>query len=101
MIGGISQPPLQPFDGLLFIALQQNRPPVLPFNRAYWAISGRLLAGCYPGNLDPEEARSKLQGLIGCGVSRIISLMEANEVGLGGKPFLDYRPQLEELRPKR
>jgi len=74
-----------------------NLSPALPFARSYWAASGRLLAGCYPGDLDPEEARCKLQGLIDCGVGRIISLMEANEVGIGGKPFVDYRPSLEAL----
>ena len=74
-----------------------NWSPVLPFKRAYWAESGRLLAGCYPGDLDPEEARRKLQGLLDCGVSRIINLMEATEVGHAGKPFVDYRPPLEAL----
>ena len=74
-----------------------NGSPVLPFNRAYWAASGRLLAGCYPGDRDPEEAGRKLQGLLDCGVGRVISLMEANEVGIGGQPFVDYRPPIEAL----
>jgi hypothetical protein len=74
-----------------------NQSPGLPFKRAYWAAPGRLVAGCYPGGLDPEEARRKLQGLIACGVGRVLSLMEADEVGVGGKPFVDYRPLLEAL----
>jgi len=76
---------------------QMNQSPALPFACAYWAASGRLLAGCYPGDLDPEEARRKLQGLIDCGVGRIINLMEVNEVNWNGKPFADYRPPLEVL----
>ena len=71
-----------------------------PFDRAYWVVSSRLLAGCYPGDLDPEQARRKLQGLIECGVGRIINLMNADEVGLGGKAFVDYRPLLEGLAQK-
>ena len=74
--------------------------PPAPFDRAYWAASSRLLAGCYPGDLDPQQARRKLQGLIECGVGRIINLMNADEVGLGGKPFVDYRTLLEELARK-
>jgi hypothetical protein len=71
-----------------------------PFDRAYWAASSRLLAGCYPGDVDAEQARHKLQGLIDCCVGRIINLMNADEVGLGGKPFVDYRPLLNELARK-
>jgi hypothetical protein len=71
-----------------------------PFDRAYWAASGRLLAGCYPGDLDPEAARRKLQSLIDCGVGKIINLTGTTEVGTGGKPFVDYRPLLEELARK-
>lgn len=74
-----------------------NPSPLLPFNRAYWAAPDRLLAGCYPGDPDPEEAQRKLQGLLRCGVSRVLSLMGPDEVGIGGKPFVDYRAPLAEL----
>jgi hypothetical protein len=74
-----------------------NSSSTLPFDRAYWAAAGRLLAGCYPGDLDPGEARRKLLGLINCGVGQIINLMEPDEVGIGGKPFVDYRSPLEAL----
>ena len=77
-----------------------NPSPLLPFNRAYWAAPDRLLAGCYPGDPDHEEAQRKLQGLINCGVSLVISLMGSNEVGIGGKPFVDYRAPLEGLARK-
>ena len=68
-----------------------NHSPLLPFDRAYWVVPSRLLAGCYPGDTNPEEARRKLQGLLQCGVSRILSLMRPDEVGIGGNPFVDYR----------
>jgi hypothetical protein len=71
--------------------------PIIPFNRSYWAAPGRLLAGCYPGDVDPEKARRKLRGFIDCGVDRVIDLMETFEVDHDGKPFVDYRPLLEIL----
>ena len=72
----------------------------MPFDRAYWVVPSRLLAGCYPGDTNPEEARRKLQGLLQCGVSRILSLMRPDEVGIGGNPFVDYRAPLAELARK-
>jgi hypothetical protein len=74
-----------------------NRLPIIPFERAYWAAQGRLLAGCYPGDVNPEKARRKLKGLIDCGVDRVVNLMEAAEVDHNGKPFVDYRTPLEIL----
>jgi hypothetical protein len=69
----------------------------LPFNRSYWAVPGRLLAGYYPGDLDPALAERKLTALVRCGVELVINLMEADEVNWLGKPFADYRPTLEGL----
>ena len=35
----------------------------LPFERSYWVIPGKLLAGEYPAAADPDEAYRKLDGL--------------------------------------
>jgi hypothetical protein len=69
----------------------------LPFDRSYWAVPDRLLAGYYPGDLDPAVAQRKLAGLVRCGVGLVINLMEPDEVNWNGKPFADYRPTLEAL----
>jgi Swiss Army Knife protein, DSP-PTPase phosphatase domain len=69
--------------------------PPLPFQRSYWAVPGRLLAGYYPGDLDPALARRKLAALVRCGVELVMNLMEADEVNWLGTPFADYRPMLE------
>jgi hypothetical protein len=69
----------------------------LPFARSYWVEPGRLLAGCYPGDQHQEIAARKLQGLLQCGVSRVVSLMEAREVGHGGHAFADYEAPLRAL----
>lgn len=71
--------------------------PTLPFPRSYWVSPGKLLAGCYPGDFDPGVARQKLQGLAAAGVTQVISLMEAGEVDNCGRPFVDYRPEVENL----
>jgi hypothetical protein len=55
------------------------------------------LAGCYPGDLDPEEAASKLGGLLRCGVTHVVNLMEEPEHDFFGRWFADYRPALEQL----
>jgi hypothetical protein len=69
----------------------------LPFERSYWVEPGRFLAGAYPGDSEPAEARQKLAGLIRCGVGLVINLMQTNEVNNRGERFVDYRPVLESL----
>lgn len=41
---------------------------------AWWVEPGRLLAGEYPGSLDPDQARHELELLIGAGVDSIVDL---------------------------
>lgn len=61
-----------------------------PFARSYWVEPGRFLAGCYPGDLDPLAAAAKAKALVQVGVTRCISLMEADERDHGGRRFQDY-----------
>lgn len=67
-------------------------PAAKPFERCYWVVPGWLLAGCYPGELDPEAARVKLAGLLDAGIRHLIDLTEAGEHGRGGLPFTPYEP---------
>jgi hypothetical protein len=53
--------------------------PSLPFARSYWVQSDKILAGCYAGSADYEEAAKKLSGLLDCGIRHIINLMEEEE----------------------
>lgn len=73
----------------------------LPFPRSYWAEPGRLLAGCYPGDVDPVQAGIKLAGLIRCGVTHVVNLMEEHERDVLGRRFVDYRPTLEALASRQ
>ena len=73
----------------------------LPFSRSYWVEPGRVLAGCYPGDKNQGTADAKLSGLLEVGVSRVINLMEVNEVGHGGESFVHYEPRLDQLAHER
>jgi len=76
-------------------------PDNLPFPRSYWAEPGKLLAGCYPGADSHAFAEEKLQGLIRCGVTCVVSLMDAKEKDRFGKPFVPYQPHLEALAQQK
>jgi len=66
----------------------------VPFNRSYWVIPGKFLAGCYPGSKNQDEQHQKLRALLDHGIRCVISLMEADEKGWSGKPFESYEDQM-------
>jgi hypothetical protein len=43
----------------------------VPFNRSYWVVPGKLLAGCYPGSEDSIEEERNLKGLIQAGIRHV------------------------------
>lgn len=69
----------------------------VPWPRSYWVIPGRLLAGCYPGDRDPEVRAGKLAALLEHDVSCIVSLMEPDETGHDGRPFAPYDGEFSSL----
>lgn len=72
----------------------------LPFSRCYWVEEGGLLAGCYPGAEDIEEADAKLGGLVNAHIGTVINLMEPDETSWSGKPFRPYEDRIVELGKK-
>ncbi len=62
----------------------------LPFERSYWVIPARLLAGCYPGSKDPAETEKNMKALLESGIRSIINLMEPDETDHSEKPFKSY-----------
>ena len=54
---------------------------IAPFACSYWLPDGRLLAGQYPGSLDPIDAQTKIAALLDAGISMFIDLT-AEEDGL-------------------
>jgi protein-tyrosine phosphatase len=61
-----------------------------PYVRSYWVDPGKLLAGCYPGDKNPEKAAQKLDGLVAAGIRHVVNLMEAGEIGHLGELFVPY-----------
>ena len=41
--------------------------PDAPFDRSYWVIPDKLLAGYYPGDREPATTHAKLQALLDSG----------------------------------
>jgi ADP-ribosyl-[dinitrogen reductase] hydrolase len=69
--------------------------PPPPLARTYWASPGAVLAGAYPGHLDPEQGVANVRALLGAGVRRFLSLMEAREVDHQGRVFEPYEHVVE------
>jgi hypothetical protein len=69
----------------------------VPFNRSYWVVPGKLLAGCYPGSENKDAAHLKLKGLLDHGIRHVIDLMEPGELNWSEKPFRPYAPQMRLL----
>ncbi|MGI9645478.1 MAG: protein-tyrosine phosphatase family protein [Ilumatobacteraceae bacterium] len=74
---------------------------VLPSDRSYWVVPGRLLAGVYPGSSDPERALARTQALVDVGVRRVVNLTESGEGSHVGTPLTDYEPELAAAAGKR
>ncbi len=51
-----------------------------PFPKPYWVIRGQLLAGYYPGDLEPANQTEKLTRLLDAGITNIACLTEEGEL---------------------
>jgi predicted protein tyrosine phosphatase len=69
----------------------------VPFNRSYWVVPGKLLAGGYPGSEDPIEEERRLKGLVQAGIRHIISLIEPREYNNLDDPFPPYVDHMESI----
>ena len=67
----------------------------VPFARSYWVVPGKLLAGYYPGDLNPSKMEKKLKGLLQAGIRYVINLMEENEHNWDGKHFRSYEDDIK------
>ena len=61
-----------------------------PFQRSYWVVPGKLLAGCYPGDKTSSGAQAKLEGMVSSGIRHVVNLMEEGETDRQGHPFVPY-----------
>ena len=72
-----------------------------PFAQSYWVEAGMLCAGHYPGAQTVAERDEKLNGLLDCGIRRVINLIPSYETGSGGAPFDPYEPVLQAMAVAR
>lgn len=47
-----------------------------PHDNTYWVVPGRVLAGEYPGDRDPDVARARLEAYLETGITHFIDLTE-------------------------
>lgn len=66
-------------------------------NRFYWVARDRLLAGYYPGALEPETADLQLQCLLDAGIRHMVNLMEPHEKTWYGKSIVPYKDRMRRL----
>ncbi len=62
-----------------------------PFDRSYWVIRGKFLAGAYPGDPVPEAAEEKLHALVSAGIRFFIDLTSPEDKNLFGRYLVPYR----------
>lgn len=62
----------------------------LPFEKSYWIIPGKLLAGQYPRD------NQQLSALLNTGIKTFINLTQEGEIAKDGSEMYDYAPLLSE-----
>lgn len=70
-----------------------------PITSGYWVVEGLLLAGVYPGDLDPKIHQQKICALLDTGIRLFVNLMEPDETNWAGKPFVSYDALARQLCP--
>ena len=70
-----------------------------PTSSSYWVVDGLLLAGVYPGDLDPKMHKQKICALLDAGIRLFVDLMEPDETNWAGKPFVPYDALARQLCP--
>lgn len=69
---------------------------ILPFERTYWVIPGKLLAGEIPSAKDEKVRKNKVQNLVNMGFDTIVNLMEPNEMTFSGELLVNYTTDLQD-----
>lgn len=72
-------------------------PKVLPFERAYWVVPGKFMAGHLPYQHNKIQGIESLKYLVTLGVRCFINLMEDGEADFDGVSFPDYQQELKNI----
>jgi hypothetical protein len=81
----------------LAVTIAHPQSPSWPHDQilhAWWVEPGRLLAGQYPGALDPVRSARKREVLLDAGVDSFVDLTELGERASGGKRLKPYHELL-------
>jgi hypothetical protein len=68
-----------------------------PTSRCYWVVTGKFLAGAYPGSPDALQHRQRIETLWNSGLRSFVNLMEEDERNNAGQLFTPYDDILREL----
>ena len=74
---------------------------IIPFERSYWVLPNKLLAGEIPSAKTESSKLKKIQGLLDCSIDVVINLMEEVEVDYNDEIIEDYSLALYEEAAKR
>lgn len=74
---------------------------IIPFERSYWVLPNKLLAGEIPSAKTEIAKLEKLHQLLDCNIDVVINLMEAVEVNYNDEIIEDYSETLIEVASKR
>ena len=72
----------------------------IPFERSYWVLPNKLMAGEVPTHVNLDQTYIKLDALMAIGVDVVINLMEPDEKNSQGKSFFDYFEYLKQFEIK-
>ena len=72
-----------------------------PLPNTYWVLPGRLLAGEYPGDPDPAQARRRLALLHDAGIDSFVDLTEEGELPPGSLWLLKQAEYTSSALPHR
>ena len=84
------------FTGEVFRAAETEVGPV-PFERSYWVLPGRLLAGAYPGNPYESRAEEKLRSFLEAGIRCFVDLTSPEDENLYGQALVSYRSLIDRV----
>ena len=74
---------------------------IIPFERSYWVLPNKLLAGEIPSAKTESSKLEKIQGLLDCNIDVVINLMEEVEVDYNDEIIENYSSTLYEEAAKR
>ncbi|MBN2318511.1 MAG: dual specificity protein phosphatase family protein [Acidobacteria bacterium] len=63
----------------------------VPFERSYWVLPGKFLAGAYPGNPYEDRAEEKLRLFLDAGIRYFVDLTSPEDENLYGEALVPYR----------